>query len=203
MKEKYIDDIKEIKQIMQRSSRFISLSGLSGILVGIYATFGAYLAYNSIFSHADYFVFGKVEMDRNSIIMLVLIAGKTLVMSILLASYLTARRVKELNVPRWDHQTRNLLVNLSIPLIVGGIVCLILLFRGYPGLTPAFTLIFYGLALTNASKYTHSEIKSLGLVQIFLGLCALYFIAYSLVIWVLGFGLMHIIWGILIRNKYN
>ena len=43
--EDYLKDISEIKNLMNKSSRFISLSGLSGVLAGIYALIGAAVAY--------------------------------------------------------------------------------------------------------------------------------------------------------------
>src|SRR5438128_31382 len=39
-----MDDLQHIKQMMERSSRFISLSGFSGIAAGICALIGAWLA---------------------------------------------------------------------------------------------------------------------------------------------------------------
>ena len=65
------------------------------------------------------------------------------------------------------------------------------------------TLIFYGLALVNASKFTFEEIRSLGIVQIILGLLASYFIEYGLLFWALGFGIMHIVYGIVMHLKYE
>ncbi len=54
-----LETLKDIKQMMERSSRFISLSGLSGIAAGICALVGAWLAYTVIdggsgSSHREY-----------------------------------------------------------------------------------------------------------------------------------------------------
>lgn len=43
--ENYIDDLKEIRSMMEKSSRFISLSGLSGVSAGIVALAGAVMAW--------------------------------------------------------------------------------------------------------------------------------------------------------------
>ncbi len=44
----HLQDLTEIRSMMERSSRFISLSGLSGISAGVFALIGAYLAYRRI-----------------------------------------------------------------------------------------------------------------------------------------------------------
>ena len=59
----------------------------------------------------------------------------------------------------------------------------------------------YGLALVNGSHYTLSHIRYLGLAEILLGLLALIFIGQSLYIWMLGFGLFQMVYGLLIQRQ--
>jgi hypothetical protein len=203
MKEKYIEDLKEIKDIMNRSSRFISLSGLSGISAGISALIGAYMAYRIVYTNQDYQEYGRIFLTNESITQLLLIALGTLILAIGTGIYFTTRETKKRNQKIWDVQTKRLLINLSIPLLAGGILCLMLLFKGYIGLVAPLTLIFYGLALVNASKYTLNEIRSLGLIEIALGLIATYFIGFGLLFWTIGFGVLHIIYGIIMQWRYK
>jgi hypothetical protein len=203
MKEKYIEDLKEIKDIMNRSSRFISLSGLSGISAGISALIGAYMAYRIVYTNQDYQEYGRIFLTNESITQLLLIALGTLILAIGTGIYFTTRETKKRNQKIWDVQTKRLLINLSIPLLTGGILCLMLLFKGYIGLVAPLTLIFYGLALVNASKYTLNEIRSLGLIEIALGLIATYFIGFGLLFWTIGFGVLHIIYGIIMQWRYK
>ena len=203
MKEKYIEDLKEIKDIMNRSSRFISLSGLSGISAGISALIGAYKAYRIVNNNQDYQEYGRIFLTNESITQLLLIALGTLILAIGTGIYFTTRETKKRNQKIWDIQTKRLLINLSIPLLAGGILCLMLLFKGYIGLVAPLTLIFYGLALVNASKYTLNEIRSLGLIEIALGLIATYFIGFGLLFWTIGFGVLHIIYGIIMQWRYK
>jgi hypothetical protein len=203
MKEKYIEDLKEIKDIMNRSSRFISLSGLSGISAGISALIGAYMAYLTIYSNQDYQGYGSFTLTNESITQLLLIALGTLILAVGTGIYFTTREAKKRNQKIWDIQTKRLLINLSIPLLSGGILCLMLLFKGYIGILAPLTLIFYGLALVNASKYTLNEIRSLGLIEIALGLIATHFIGLGLLFWSLGFGILHIVYGIIMQWRYK
>lgn len=203
MKEKYIEDLKEIKDIMNRSSRFISLSGLSGVSAGVIALIGAYLAYQTVYSNQDYLGYRKAILTTDSLLQLLLIAAGTLILTIVIGIYFTTRETKKRNLKVWDQQTKRLLINLFIPLATGGILCLMLLFRGYIGLVAPLTLIFYGLALVNASKYTLNEIRSLGLIEIILGLIAMQYIGFGLLFWVIGFGVLHIVYGAIMYKKYE
>lgn len=201
--EKYIDDIREIRDIMTRSSRFLSLSGYSGIAAGICALLGAYAAYHFVYDKEIGLGSHRILLNGADINLLVLIAIITLVAALGTGIYFTTRETQRRKEKLWDHQTRRLLINMAIPLVAGGFFCLIILLRGNIGLMAPLTLIFYGLALVNASKYTLNEIRSLGLLEIGLGLLATLFIGYGLLFWAIGFGLLHIIYGIIMQVKYK
>lgn len=201
--EKYKEDLKEIRDIMDRSSRFISLSGWSGVSAGVVALAGAYGAYHTVYTNQDYLGFRSAEISTDSLLSLLGIAVITLILALGLGVFFTTRQAKRQDQNIWDHQTKRLLGALAIPLIAGGILCCILLSKGFVGLIAPLTLIFYGLALLNASKYTLAEIKSLGLIEIALGLVATYYIGYGLMFWSLGFGIIHIIYGIMMQIKYR
>ncbi|MCF8368213.1 MAG: hypothetical protein K9G76_04165 [Bacteroidales bacterium] len=203
MIEKYIEDIKEIKDIMNRSSRFVSLSGLSGITAGITALIGAYMAHTFVFAQGNYLTFDDRILSAEQFSSLLLIACGTIFISIGLVIYLTTKETKKRKQKIWDQQTRRILLNLSIPLFTGGIISMMFLIRGYVGIVLPMTLIFYGMALVNVSKYTINEIRSLGLIEIFFGLAALQFISYGLILWSIGFGVLHIVYGIIIKMRYK
>lgn len=203
MQNRYKDDLKDIKDIMTRSSRFMSLSGVSGVLAGVFALAGAYLAYQTVYTQQDYFAYRKADMSGESLFTLLLIALIVLTLSLLSGIIFTIRKTKQNKQPIWDFQSRRLVINLLIPLVTGGLLCLIFLSKGYIGIIAPLTLIFYGMALVNASKYTLTEIRSLGLIEIALGLSAAYFIGYGLLFWVIGFGVMHIVYGIVMHIKYG
>ena len=199
----YLKDISEIKAIMQRSSRFISLSGLSGVSAGIYALVGAYLAYSLLYQETEFFSYKRVTTDYTTTIQLISIALGVLILSILTGIWLTTRKARKNKLPVWDQQAKRLLINLFIPLAAGGILCLIFINKGYIGIVAPLTLIFYGLALVNASKFTYSEIRSLGLMEITLGLFASHWIGFGLLFWAVGFGVLHIVYGGWMFFKYE
>ena len=55
----YIQDIAEMRSMMERSSKFLSLSGLAGIMAGIYALSGAYIAYKVFYFNPDEMVYSN------------------------------------------------------------------------------------------------------------------------------------------------
>ena len=202
-KEQYLNDLKDIKEMMSRSSRFISLSGGSGISVGLIALAGAWAAWQSVYKNLELTGYGKALMSDGSLTQLLGIAAATLLVALVFGIYFTTRETKKRQQKIWDQQTRRLLVNLAIPLLAGGILCLTLLLEGFAGLMPGLTLIFYGLALVHTSKYTINELRSLGLLEIALGLIAVKFIALGLLFWALGFGILQIVYGIVVPKRYK
>ena len=203
MENKYLDDLKEIREIMSRSSRFLSLSGWSGIAVGITALIGAYLTNAFVLAGHNYLDFGSVTLLSSELNILLLFGCSTLIISVGLVIFLTTYEAKKQQQVIWDQQTKRIVVNLAIPLVTGGIISILVLLKGYLGLVFPFTLVFYGLALVNVSKFTISEIRSLGLLEIALGLVALLLINYALICWIIGFGLLHIIYGFIVKARYR
>lgn len=194
----YIKDINEIRSMMERSSKFLSLSGWAGIMAGIYALAGVYVA-------DSYFGFNPQQIEEAGGIGLniILLASAVLVLSILTAILLSYRRAGKREEKLWNSTTRRLVANLAVPLVSGGVVILILASLDLAGLIAPLTMIFYGIALFNVSNLTIKEIKGLGLTQVVLGLIGLYFVQYGLMIWALGFGVAHILYGIVMYFKYE
>lgn len=201
--QKYIEDLKDIKEMMNKSSKFISLSGLSGISAGVIALAGAYFAWETIYSKTGYQDFNRTLLSFDQLIQLLTIGFITLILAVGFGIFFTRLKAKKSKENIWDSQTKRLVINLLIPLISGGVFCLLMLLKGYIGLVAPLTLLFYGLALVNASKYTLTEVRSLGLLQIVLGLTATFFIGYGLIFWCIGFGLLHIIYGVIMEIRYT
>jgi hypothetical protein len=208
----HLDTLQDIKKMMERSSRFISLSGLSGIAAGTCALVGAWVAYGVIDKNR-YSVANIRSMARNteenvSISewmnnSLVQIAATTFIAAFILAFIFTYLRSKKTNTPIWGAQARRLMINVMIPMLVGGIYLFSVMQNQVYGLIAPGCLIFYGLAVLNASKYTLPETRYLGYSQMLLGIINLWFVGYGLYFWALGFGVLHIIYGTVMWWKYE
>jgi hypothetical protein len=196
-------ELSSIRNLMERSSKFISLSGLSGVLAGCYALAGAGWAYGLITNTSSP---GSGEFYMNKPLLfwqLFAIALSVLLLSVLTSYRLTIRRAKSKNENVWNPVSRRLLTAVSFPLFTGGLFIMIMLLKGDYTVIAAACLIFYGLALIAGSQYTYNEVKWLGLCQIVLGLLALVLPGNGLILWSVGFGLLHILYGSIMHFKYE
>ena len=204
MTEKHQEDLVHIRSMMERSSRFISLSGLSGVFAGLSALLGGVYVYQLFkVNGIEYFEDNHQLYSTSLITELILTAFVILFFALAFGIFFTVRKSKKLNLPIWTSATKNMLFNLAIPLIAGAVFCFALVYHQMFILVAPSTLIFYGLALLNAEKYTYSDIKYLGFSEVILGSIALFFVGYGFVFWILGFGILHIFYGLLLFKKYK
>ncbi len=210
--QEHLQHLAEIRSLMERSTRFLSLSGLSGAWAGLCALAGvavvyAYLEVTPFVAPGGRYYFdqaivtNKWGLDYKSVFLLIAI----LVLAAALAGgvYFTARKARLRGERVWDATSRRMLIALAIPLLAGGVFCLALLYRGFVSLVAPCTLIFYGLALVNAGKFTLRDVETLGLMEVFLGLLGVFYPGFGLEIWALGFGFLHIIYGLWMFQKYE
>lgn len=200
----YHDDLSHIRSMMERSSRFISLSGLSGVFAGLTALAGAVYVYFVFKREGISYFDGQRNFFVPELVRELFIIGLVvLVLAVLAGYFFTARKSKANNLKIWDATTKRLLANFAIPLVTGGVFCLALLYHNLFVFVAPATLIFYGLALVNASKYTLTDVQNLGYFEIILGLISLFFLGWGLVFWAIGFGVLHIVYGLIMHKKYK
>lgn len=211
----HLKDLGHIRGLMERSTRFLSLSGLSGITAGLAALVGAYAARQHFTSlQYDGRMPGMIERDSlpsrwgstgldDHVQFLVVDGMIVLVVALIGALWFTWRRSERTGQSLWDASARRMLANLMLPLVAGGLFSLALLLNGSILMVPSATLVFYGLALLNASKYTLDEIRWLGVSEAALGVVAAFWPAAGLLFWALGFGVLHILYGGLMYLRHE
>lgn len=211
-RDKHLETLSEIRSLMERSSRFISLSGLSGVAAGSLALLGAALAFiylgkmpfsTDLSTSLGESIRSGGKWGLAPLQFFLLDAGLVLISAVAAGIFFTTRKARRKGQKIWDKLTKRLLFHLALPLATGGLLCISLIRLGYGELVAASTLIFYGLALVNASKFTLRDIQFLGISEIVLGLIALNYISLSLEFWALGFGVLHIIYGTLMFYRYD
>ena len=203
----YLKDIQDIKSMMINSSQFLSLSGFSGILAGIYSLIGAFIANTILTTNQSNYYQEKNSslhiINYNTIYQLIILALLVLLISIATGLLLSSRKAKKQNQKLWNNAAKKLLINFSLPLLTGGIFAVLLIVKQNYNLIATITLVFYGLACVNASKNTYKDVNYLGITLIILGLLSTYYCSYGLLFWTLGFGIGHIIYGSLMYFKYD
>lgn len=196
----YSKDLADIRSMMERSSKFLSLSGWEGILAGVYALFGAYLAESIIGFNPDSISY---SIPSESLTHLVYLGVGILLLSLFTAVFFSWRKADKKGVSSWNATSRRLLVSMAVPMGVGGVLIGILIAHGLLGLVAPMLLLFYGLALFNAGQFTVWEVKLLGAVQIALGLFGAFSVEHGLLVWSIGFGVAHILYGIYMHIRYE
>lgn len=199
----YIRDLSEIRSMMERSSKFLSLSGWAGILAGIYALSGVYIAYAILNFRPDELFYKPTGISSSGLPALLLLAISILLLALVTAVFLSYKRAGKRGEKLWNPTAKRLLVSMMVPLSVGGLLLLFMIFNGLLGLLAPFSLLFYGLALFSAGKYTYGEVQVLGLIEVLLGLLGVWFVEFGLLFWALGFGVAHIIYGLHMNYKYE
>lgn len=204
----YLEDLRIIKKVMEESSRFLSLSGLSGVFAGLIALAGTavsvFVFLDGTIILTDGMLSGKSTQELNGIKAgLMLLAGIVLVLSIAVSLWFSRRNAVKKSRRMWTPVSRKLLTNMIVPLVTGGILIVILLLHNEWHYILPSMLIFYGLSLVSATKFTYNDIFYLGLIEVFSGLAAAALPAYGIILWAFGFGLLHIVYGLLLYRKYE
>ena len=207
--EEHLQTLTEIRRLMERSAKFLSLSGLSGVSAGVIALAGAAVVYMRL--RVDWFIItGYEQLNRYDNAtqdklegFLVTVAMIVLAAALLSGTYFTVRKARRQGLSVWNASSRRLLWAMLVPLATGGVFCLVLLTHNLISLAFSATLIFYGLALLNGSKYTLRDVESLGYCEIGLGLLSLFWPNYNLLAWAVGFGILHIVYGLAMYYKYE
>lgn len=203
-KKDYLGDLKTIRGIMERSTRFISLSGISGIFSGIFAIAGAFIVYRILDGSFSLSVIkGSGLFTDTRLIAILIVAIAVLVITLLVAIGLSYRKAVSQQQALWGPGSKQFLAALLIPLVSGGLFVLILVMQGFYLLIIPACLIFYGIALVQGARYTISGIQWLGYGEIMLALAGAFFPGYDLIFWIAGFGILNIIYGIIMSIRYG
>ncbi|MBK7028368.1 MAG: hypothetical protein IPH45_03800 [Bacteroidales bacterium] len=202
-KEDYKQTLADIRNLMDHSARFQSLSGLAGISSGLAALTGL-AAFYLYFGYSLFEPF--LFVNYQTVPFLMLDGAVILMVSLILAFILTKRNAQKHNEKLWTPIFKRVLLFWSIPMASGGILLLPYFSGSGPILFPtaiSLTLVFYGLALTSASRYSLNELFWLGIINIILGLTAFFLWKYSLIFWGLGFGVMNVVFGVYVYRKHE
>jgi hypothetical protein len=202
------EELKAIRQIMEESTKFLSLSGFSGVFIGLLAIAGALVAHYLILDKGnmryDEYFGSLPDQDRIRVIWLLIAdALSVLLLSLATAFFFSLRKGKKEGRNFWTPVSGRLFISLLIPLATGAAFVIVLLMQNHFQLIIPALLIFYGLSLVNAGKFTYSEVFYLGILEIITGLVSSIFAEQWLIFWIMGFGIIHIIYGLFMYRKYE
>jgi hypothetical protein len=182
--------------MMERSTKFLSISGMSGVLAGIFALAGAVAAYFVAYR-------GWRITDLSFGTDYLIIAVTVLILAAVPGFWLSVRKARRNDSKFWTPVTRQILTDFAIPMVAGGFFCIALIWHRLGDFAQAATLLFYGLALISAGKRTYGDVRKLGTCQVVLGILAAFRPEYGLFFWAFGFGILHIFYGIVMHYRYD
>jgi hypothetical protein len=196
-------DLASIRDMMERSIKFISLSGLAGVMAGVYAIVAATYVYLNFYRAQLLDPNHFIDVRPDQLFHLSIVGIVTLAASLTTGIYFSYRKANRLKISWWSNVSKQLFINLAVPLVSGGLFILIMMHHNYYGLVAPGCLLFYGLALVNASRNLVEEFRYLGYCEIVLGIVSSFYVGYGLVFWAIGFGVLHIVYGLMMYRKYD
>ncbi len=102
--QEHLKNLSEIRSLMERSSSFMSLSGLSGVIAGIIglgAFIFAYIKLHPFYEMLDRFIVTP-EKKRDTIILFFTVAAFVLIIIFAEVIFFTSRKAKRKGFPVWD-----------------------------------------------------------------------------------------------------
>ncbi len=113
--QKHLQELAEIRSLMDKSSRFLSLSGLSGIFAGTFAIVGALNVWLytriGLVRYDEYFSGSGTSVDMPLLRFMVINAVIVLILALLSGWYFSKRKADRMNIPLWNSASRRMLVN--------------------------------------------------------------------------------------------
>jgi hypothetical protein len=192
--------LQDIRSMMEQSARFISLSGWSGVWAGGVALGGSLIARNWLKGLPVGYDAAEEGVSAGRF---VLLAIAVFIIALAGAYYFTWKKTREQGGKIANGASKRMAAQIAIPMIAGAVFALHFLYAGLEDYITPSCLAFYGLALINGSKYTLSDIRYLGLCIVGLGCINLFLPEYGLTFWATGFGVLHILYGIIMWNRYD
>jgi len=207
-KEEQLNSLQDIKTLMERSSRFSSLSGVSAISAGIIAILGCiYAAFQlelSIFAQAQSIMhWNDTPGEKITIKFLISTGMAVFVLALISFLFFANQKAKRHGIKLFNSTGRKFILHGLIFLISGGLFASVLFYYGFYLLIVPSLLIFYGMALINISKFSFNTIRNLGILEIILGFILCLMPVYALLFFFIGFGVLHIIYGLILHFKYD
>lgn len=184
--ERAADNLRFIREAMERSTSFTGVSGRGYVAVGVTALAAAWVASLQATPGA-WMLAWIVELP----------------VAAALAVGLTARKARSQGGSLWSHAGRKLIFAFSPPMAVGALLTASLYLSGRFDLLPGVWLALYGAGVMTGGAYSVRVIPLMGAAFIVLGGVALLTSLPGDLALALGFGGLHILFGIVVWRRYG
>jgi hypothetical protein len=185
--ERAMDNLRYIRETMERASSFTGISGWGQVAIGVTALGASLLA--------------TLQATQKAWLTVWLAEA---VISLLIAGWSMDRKARAVQVPLFSGPGRKVAFSLSPPLVAGALVTAVLFRARLTSAIPGVWLLLYGTGVITGGMFSVPIVPVMGLCFMALGAAAL-FAPVALGNWFLGagFGLLHIIFGVIIARRYG
>ena len=177
-----MDNLRYIRETMERSQSFTAVSGVGGVLMGLIALGATFLAVRTETIEAWVAVWmSAAVLSLGSALVAMTMKARAAGGSLLVGA------------------GRKFAWNLTPPLLVGGLLTVAMTQMGAAALLPGVWLLLYGRGVVRGGAFSVGVVPLMGLAFMLVGAAALFAPAtWGNLFMAGGFGLLHIVFGILI-----
>ncbi|MDQ2669622.1 MAG: hypothetical protein M3Y31_03245 [Gemmatimonadota bacterium] len=181
-----MDDLSFIRATMERATAFTAVPGWGGVLMGLTALLAAPIAAR------------QVSPDRWLAVWLV-----EATVAVLIGSAAMTLKARRINTSVFSRPARHFLLGYSPPLVAGLVITAALVRAGSYALLPGAWLLLYGAGVMTGGAYSVRVVPAMSLCFLLLGTAALLVPATGNVLLAVGFGGLHVGFGLVIARSYG
>ena len=182
-----LEHLKYIRETMERTGSFTAVPGWGGVAMGVSALVAAVVAARQ----TDVRMWGIVWMCE-------------VVLALVIGSGFILRKTRRGDRSTFAAPGRQFFLSFSPPVVAGGVLSWALFLQGDWAVLPGVWLLLYGAGVVTAGAFSIRVVPIMGLCFMLLGLAALaspaawgnWFLAF-------GFGILHIVFGLIIARRYG
>jgi hypothetical protein len=180
------DNLRYIRETMQRACTFTAVPGRGGVLIGLSATAAGVLA-----------------MRQESFVAWLLIWTIEAAVALALGVSAVLLKARQTREDIWSKPARKFALGFAPALFAGAFITAGLWRSGAEGLIPGAWLALYGVAVIGGGAFSVPAVPAMGLGFLLLGCIALLLPDMGNFAMIGGFGLLHVLFGVVIARRYG
>ena len=181
-----MDNLRFIRETMERSASFTAVSGWAGVAMGVVALGAAAVAR---LQEAPW-AWLAVWLAAASLSAAVAVGGM-------------AMKSRSVGTPLFSGPGRKFASSFAPPIAVGGALTLALFGAGQTALLPGTWLLLYGAAVVTGGAHSVRIVPLMGVMFMATGAVALALPGWGDVFMAVGFGLLHLVFGVIIARRHG
>jgi hypothetical protein len=182
-----MDNLSFIRQTMERATAFTAVPGWGGVGMGVLALAAAAVA--------------ETRITRTEWLVTWL---ATSALGLTLGGWTMASKARRAGTTVFSYSGRRFVLSYVPPLLVGALLTGVLVRAGLWSALPGTWLLLYGTGVVTGGAFSVRVVPLMGLCFMVLGAAALFSPAsWGNILMAAGFGLLHIVFGLIIARRYG